>query len=177
MTAGSSPLTRGKRVPRAPRHDGNGLIPAHAGKTCSTRRTSHHAGAHPRSRGENPGGDDGQSIGFGSSPLTRGKPPRPRRRYCHCGLIPAHAGKTRSWFTSGLLLGAHPRSRGENQRPARHEVSRRGSSPLTRGKLGAVIGWPRKVGLIPAHAGKTGMVESVTMDKRAHPRSRGENKV
>ena len=33
VSLGSSPLTRGKRVPRAPRHDGNGLIPAHAGKT------------------------------------------------------------------------------------------------------------------------------------------------
>ena len=71
--AGSSPLTRGKRnqqgCPRARRR----LIPAHAGKTGGFVLLSLHARAHPRSRGENvaTGGDVG--VGYGSSPLTRGK--------------------------------------------------------------------------------------------------------
>ena len=45
---GSSPLTRGKRLPRT-----DGLIPAHAGKTPGTRSAWRCRTAHPRSRGEN----------------------------------------------------------------------------------------------------------------------------
>ena len=50
---GSSPLTRGKRVP--PQRDGEaeGLIPAHAGKTPPREPTANWTPAHPRSRGEN----------------------------------------------------------------------------------------------------------------------------
>ena len=51
--SGSSPLTRGKRGREKAKADAERLIPAHAGKTCSTRRTSPPAAAHPRSRGEN----------------------------------------------------------------------------------------------------------------------------
>ena len=53
LTAGSSPLTRGKR-PAAPiPHANRGLIPAHAGKTSATRSHQSTPRAHPRSRGEN----------------------------------------------------------------------------------------------------------------------------
>ena len=50
---GSSPLTRGKRIPAPIRSSGPRLIPAHAGKTrvCPRRRRT--CRAHPRSRGEN----------------------------------------------------------------------------------------------------------------------------
>ena len=51
---GSSPLTRGKRVGRRRRPVRDGLIPAHAGKTCGRTGARTHARAHPRSRGENP---------------------------------------------------------------------------------------------------------------------------
>ena len=70
---GSSPLTRGKHGCRGRSLVGLRLIPAHAGKTCSTRRTSPRGAAHPRSRGEN---DLIRVTGYlsaGSSPLTRGK--------------------------------------------------------------------------------------------------------
>ena len=50
-----------------------------------------------------------------------------------------------------------------------------GSSPLTRGKLLSCLGVTPRPGLIPAHAGKTPHVRSGLADKRAHPRSRGEN--
>ena len=50
---GSSPLTRGKRMPpRSPRPPGR-LIPAHAGKTILAALDRLEAEAHPRSRGEN----------------------------------------------------------------------------------------------------------------------------
>ena len=71
------------------------------------------------------------------------------------GLIPAHAGKTRSRFCSFDPGRAHPRSRGENEQAAYGIPPMLGSSPLTRGKP---LSTPRVVsslGLIPAHAGKT----------------------
>ena len=50
---GSSPLTRGKRKPRAPLLHRDGLIPTHAGKTVVAFPPSSSCAAHPRSRGEN----------------------------------------------------------------------------------------------------------------------------
>ena len=52
-----------------------------------------------------------------------------------------------------------------------------GSSPLTRGKLDGLHEFDVERGLIPAHAGKTDGWPSVTSDRAAHPRSRGENKL
>ena len=91
---GSSPLTRGKHLPAywVPAHAG--LIPAHAGKTPRTSWQSSARGAHPRSRGENRPPPKPSSGPLGSSPLTRGKPPRERPRHPGRRLIPAHAGKT-----------------------------------------------------------------------------------
>ena len=91
---GSSPLTRGKRLDGTPEPQAYRLIPAHAGKTASDRKTKAPAPAHPRSRGENALGD---RVGFqcgGSSPLTRGKRRDAARHGREHGLIPAHAGKT-----------------------------------------------------------------------------------
>ena len=50
-----------------------------------------------------------------------------------------------------------------------------GSSPLTRGKPPVSDFAPYRVGLIPAHAGKTARPRPPTSQARAHPRSRGEN--
>ena len=132
---GSSPLTRGKR------------------RRAST--SSHARWAHPRSRGENNGGAPFTWAASGSSPLTRGK--RRPLYPAHQGtrLIPAHAGKTSGSRAAHSQPWAHPRSRGENPRAERGQRDRRGSSPLTRGKL-PPSPWPlRRLGLIPAHAGKT----------------------
>ena len=131
--------------------------------------------AHPRSRGENTEADEDSRALWGSSPLTRGKhrvPPRVRRRR---RLIPAHAGKTLTGMVADADAGAHPRSRGENSRPASASPWTAGSSPLTRGKRasgGARRGLRR---LIPTHAGKTTACPAARPAGRAHPHSRGEN--
>ena len=91
----------------------------------------------------------------GSSPLTRGKLPQAQRAQRSDRLIPAHAGKTPRY--SAVIIGppAHPRSRGENALHCWLPPRRTGSSPLTRGKhQGGGLGC-RRLGLIPAHAGKT----------------------
>ena len=71
----------------------------------------------------------------GSSPLTRGKPPRTA--------------------SSHSPTEAHPRSRGENTGGVSVTAYDLGSSPLTRGKHLNGLGKVTVKGLIPAHAGKT----------------------
>ena len=173
--AGSSPLTRGKRPGCARSRMARRLIPAHAGKTKSTRLPASTPPAHPRSRGENHNRPRSQFMHSGSSPLTRGKRVHRRHTPPDRRLIPAHAGKTRHFAGGGACHAAHPRSRGENTCQAGLPQNSRGSSPLTRGKLHARDQGPCHPGLIPAHAGKTPRRPPTRPPPAAHPRSRGEN--
>ena len=91
------------------------------------------------------------------------------------GLIPAHAGKTNTSHGYALPKRAHPRSRGENVFIVRSFRAWLGSSPLTRGKQLIVSKGGKPYGLIPAHAGKTAVMEGDPLIDWAHPRSRGEN--
>ena len=174
---GSSPLTRGKPGRALHRRVQGGLIPAHAGKTLAASSKMGPARAHPRSRGENLYGKLAASLTGGSSPLTRGKHSSAIGLCRARGLIPAHAGKTRSYPRRSHRERAHPRSRGENLMASSFAFACSGSSPLTRGKRGAY--WRDRVpgGLIPAHAGKTNSARSDARGIAAHPRSRGENLV
>ena len=132
--AGSSPLTRGKRTNYINATTKRGLIPAHAGKTKTARKVPDSWGAHPRSRGENTRFVEPSDATLGSSPLTRGKLGRSVPGTVLVGLIPAHAGKTCVFVDVSSVGWAHPRSRGENDRPSIQRAMREGSSPLTRGK-------------------------------------------
>ena len=175
MRPGSSPLTRGKRVPRARFGSQVGLIPAHAGKTGPPGTLTCRPRAHPRSRGENNALLLNLHQDPGSSPLTRGKRGYRDDRGAHPRLIPAHAGKTAGPRREPRIDWAHPRSRGENEDVHGFEASRTGSSPLTRGKRQILRDRIEPHRLIPAHAGKTrdGVLRSMSIG--AHPRSRGEN--
>ncbi len=152
---GSSPLTRGALLVGARIPTVRGLIPAHAGSTCTTVAGAGWWRAHPRSRGEHS-----------------------RRRSAvdaaH-GLIPAHAGSTTACVNVSTRNGAHPRSRGEHQAVVCAGVSSRGSSPLTRGALVRPRHRPTRHRLIPAHAGSTCRRTPSVVARRAHPRSRGEH--
>ena len=153
--SGSSPLTRGKTLHAARDVPNARLIPAHAGKTFSEPLRRSRAWAHPRSRGENRWAIDTLNSKGGSSPLTRGKPEHVPGYGLGGGLIPAHAGKTGGTRSRWFWSWAHPRSRGENNVRRLDDRRSRRSSPLTRGKQGDRSGLQRRVGLIPAHAGKT----------------------
>ena len=172
---GSSPLTRGKPPRWGLHYMPGGLIPAHAGKTTGQAQIAGPMRAHPRSRGENLWRSHASLIIIGSSPLTRGKLTAVIGVLSQFGLIPAHAGKTASQRARADPLGAHPRSRGENEITIDQEKSFDGSSPLTRGKREAETGERVLGGLIPAHAGKTRPDPSTPLAPTAHPRSRGEN--
>ena len=152
-----------------------GLIPAHAGKTARSTFSASGVWAHPRSRGENPFPSTKCAGSLGSSPLTRGKLARDPMVAARPRLIPAHAGKTSKRAARRRGGGAHPRSRGENQLHRHVGDLTLGSSPLTRGKLGAHDRAREPRRLIPAHAGKTLRRVSDVDTTAAHPRSRGEN--
>ena len=172
---GSSPLTRGKPGDRARDARPEGLIPAHAGKTIASTASNGMQRAHPRSRGENPRRPGACRPAVGSSPLTRGKQTRRVDADRFLGLIPAHAGKTLRRARTMFWSWAHPRSRGENTWLHKDTGLPSGSSPLTRGKRGHPPTRRLRVGLIPAHAGKTCELGVHQRHRRAHPRSRGEN--
>ena len=152
---GSSPLTRGKQMVTAYNTRTGGLIPTHAGKTLRGRSLYRCPAAHPHSRGENLRMPSREPSAKGSSPLTRGKHGLAGWRLDAARLIPTHAGKTRSCPRPLFLPRAHPRSHGENISQAAMPASRRGSSPLTRGKHCVEVDRASRDRLIPAHAGKT----------------------
>ena len=114
-----------------------------------------HIPAHPRSRGENSATTAMIAFVGGSSPLTRGKQRKDDKDIPARRLIPAHAGKTEDGSRGFGCLAAHPRSRGENAVALRSGTTRRGSSPLTRGKRPHPAAGIPQGRLIPAHAGKT----------------------
>ena len=153
------------------------LIPAHAGKTGRGDGGGVGEGAHPRSRGENAHSRSRYANDGGSSPLTRGKRRGRLFPLGERGLIPAHAGKTAPRPARARGLPAHPRSRGENIGVQELAGLHLGSSPLTRGKPFRQDARHVKAGLIPAHAGKTTRAVTEPARRRAHPRSRGENRV
>ena len=172
---GSSPLTRGKPRPHARRCRDRGIIPTHAGKTPRRACAAASVWDHPRSRGENFMFMGGPLPVVGSSPLTRGKHQPGRRSGDRSGLIPAHAGKTNVHEERSQRPRAHPPSRGENGTALTAAINPTGSSPLTRGKPASVEHVIPRSRLIPAHAGKTSVINSRSRRALAHPRSRGEN--
>ena len=152
-----------------------GLIPAHAGKTLCPIWGPTRGTAHPRSRGENSTATALGVASTGSSPLTRGKHDPGRTRRPGLRLIPAHAGKTTDFAQVDWHDRAHPRSRGENVAPRAGVVRVEGSSPLTRGQRGVLLGTLVGPGIIPTHAGKTASGAATRRHGWDHPRSRGEN--
>mgnify|MGYP001685424703 CR=1 FL=1 len=74
----------------------NRIIPAHAGFTADGIIFQSRAWDHPRSRGVYSMKLFPRLSRSGSSPLTRGLPPRGWREGGGGGIIPAHAGFTRA---------------------------------------------------------------------------------
>ena len=151
------------------------LIPARAGKTPPLCSSYSRSSAHPRVSGENRLNSTRLRSTPGSSPLTRGKLLPLDLSGLPGGLIPTHAGKTGQVVEVGGTRWAHPHSRGENELAERAQVSKSGSSPLTRGKplLRGLLSIVSR--LIPTHAGKTDASKPRCCTHGAHPHSRGEN--
>ncbi|SUU07579.1 Domain of uncharacterised function (DUF2825) [Actinomyces denticolens] len=135
ITPGSSPHTRGARLQGGGPHEGAGIIPAYAGCTFVLRVPR----IPPR----------------GSSPHTRGAPKRFLLTLWGDRIIPAYAGCTLDLSPARPRRPDHPRIRGVHFRIANFLAPYDGSSPHTRGALGA-RGWlTNDDGIIPAYAGCT----------------------
>ena len=111
---GSSPLTRGALAIEPVNRRHARIIPAYAGSTRTRGAAGWSMGDHPRLRGEHSDCITGPYDIRGSSPLTRGAPAlRCRTRRCR-RIIPAYAGSTRFRDVVPVVLGDHPRLRGEH---------------------------------------------------------------
>ena len=154
-SAGSSPLARGKLATGEGRTQQRVFIPTRAGKMPPS---SSHGG--------------GPAC---SSPLARGKCSTDAAIAVPLRFIPTRAGKILRpglWRSS---MGVHPHSRGENVAVDVDVSSRRGSSPLARGKFAAEFGVGERTGFIPTRAGKIRSSQPRSKPLTVHPHSRGEN--
>ena len=109
----------------------------------------------------------------GSSPLARGLLRRNFSRECLPRIIPARAGFTTGELGGSLQRADHPRSRGVYSTPLSATASPRGSSPLARGLRYAPAHFRSHQGIIPARAGFTCMLSTLSPGTWDHPRSRG----
>ena len=172
---GSSPLARGPRLEVCHSLEAVGLIPARAGTTPPAPTLARTDGAHPRSRGDHLGPSASTPRPRGSSPLARGPPVVSRWSLRCVGLIPARAGTTIFSVFLLVMVGAHPRSRGDHSKALATSSRSPGSSPLARGPRIFHGGYVVRAGLIPARAGTTLAYPRAHPNGRAHPRSRGDH--
>ena len=172
---GSPPRMRGKLFLLRFLLDTHGITPAHAGKTASPKRQPPKQRDHPRACGENSRIKRLFASLKGSPPRMRGKQ---NSRYMHrsnLGITPAHAGKT--YFLSQFLRlnRDHPRACGENTNLETFSGNKKGSPPRMRGKRSQRNYLRSRIGITPAHAGKTDAARPAVKNHRDHPRACGEN--
>ena len=175
LQSGSSPRGRGTLPRGCSRAPSRRFIPARAGNTPGTSRTTSRSSVHPRAGAEHPSSHPAAYSGNGSSPRGRGTPLSGLLDACCDRFIPARAGNTPASCGSSLPLPVHPRAGGEHS-PVRGGLGGlSGSSPRGRGtrvRLGGHFGLVR---FIPARAGNT--VSSLTSpaSPSVHPRAGGEH--
>ena len=105
----------------------------------------------------------------------RGKLTYPRYSVKSSRITPAHAGKTQRAQRANPALKDHPRACGENNIQRRDDTNELGSPPRMRGKLFLVPVCDGRVGITPAHAGKTFGISFPFDVYKDHPRACGEN--
>ena len=152
----------------------SGIIPALAGNTRTSVTGTRLRWDHPRSRGEYPVRGGFGVWWWGSSPLSRGIPSCSTPATPSHGIIPALAGNTVALAIFVVVSKDHPRSRGEYAVGRGRAAEPAGSSPLSRGIPGRVIGQGSRYGIIPALAGNTPRRGTAFLHCTDHPRSRGE---
>ncbi len=130
---GSSPQARGALGGYEPSRGREGLIPAGAGSTSPYLGHLRHSRAHPRRRGEHQLWIARSTDSGGSSPQARGARVVRLAEILTRRLIPAGAGSTVLAHIVRMVLGAHPRRRGEHGSGSGPPEGVVGSSPQARG--------------------------------------------
>ena len=166
---------RGKLVSRSSFSINARITPAHAGKTVSKLTEVKLEEDHPRACGENSDCAFSQQSVSGSPPRMRGKLEGDADRLKRLGITPAHAGKTFLQVVTSVTTQDHPRACGENVFARSQRSPGKGSPPRMRGKLAYPVPAERRLGITPAHAGKTVFDRPLSPISGDHPRACGEN--
>ena len=151
------------------------IIPACAGSTGRCPRSSQPLRDHPRLRGEHVSLSTDPLRSKGSSPLARGARLPSWTWRVASRIIPACAGSTTSRATTSRRCQDHPRLRGEHSTSSLSSARSRGSSPLARGAPCACRCCSTSARIIPACAGSTHTDSPLPIDRKDHPRLRGEH--
>ena len=130
-------------------------------------------GDHPRACGAHCCGVGGSSPRSGSSPRMRGSLFDGSKDIAINGIIPAHAGLTRTSMAVSCCVRDHPRACGAHIINKVNLATFLGSSPRMRGSLASEVLAYSALGIIPAHAGLTLVRHSRTAASRDHPRACG----
>ena len=154
-TAGSSPHTRGAPAPQSASGPRCRIIPAYAGSTSRSPRSSGASPDHPRIRGEHAVHQSNYSYPY--------------------RIIPAYAGSTGASRVGVPRSSDHPRIRGEHWPIVFQTLESSGSSPHTRGAHEHWVPARARRGIIPAYAGSTGHSTPAGCSAPDHPRIRGEH--
>ena len=151
----------------------DGIIPAHAGLTELEIEHQAAIGDHPRACGAHFLHDFFSLTIIGSSPRMRGSPNVPIRVRANIGIIPAHAGLTRTRPSTRQCIRDHPRACGAHARSRAVKPVTSGSSPRMRGSPSRKCSLKQTIGIIPAHAGLTDLLPAVDAVVGDHPRACG----
>ena len=89
-------------------------------------------------------------------------------------ITPAHAGKSKSSYSTPSKNTDHPRTCGEKRSTGAKFLSAVGSPPHMRGKVMPIVAITLDIRITPAHAGKSDAEFSEADHERDHPRTCGE---
>ena len=151
---GSPPRMRGKVLSKNLEWLRTRITPAHAGKSWPSSLAAASAWDHPRACGEKMDATQQITSNAGSPPRMRGK---------------AKEIGERAW-----MKWDHPRACGEKQNAVTCLLAAMGSPPRMRGKVSHPESCSGRLGITPAHAGKSSFSKSLSRSDRDHPRACGE---
>ena len=170
----SPPRMRGKVHPAHHAEQGDGITPAHAGKSLPAVLKCPPTRDHPRVCGEKRRVRSWRALLLGSPPRMRGKVVLSSENPLCRGITPAYAGKSRSSARPHHSHRDHPRACGEKTEYRALVTAHQGSPPRMRGKvfIGQVCIAPK--GITPACAGKSLRPDNNPSTSWDHPRVCGE---
>ena len=151
---GSSPRVRGAGSKVLHNAHIIGIIPACAGSSCAHASTFLFGWDHPRACGEQVNKEREEMTSQGSSPRMRGTAEECLAGVTVDGIIPAHAGNSRTSSCASPRCWDHPRACGEQHTHVRKHSSGNG--------------------IIPARAGSSSRCAWHSSCCRDHPRACGE---
>ena len=126
---------RGKAILILKAYGGDGITPAHAGKSMIRFQCSPCRRDHPRTCGEKNSVFFSKYLAMGSPPHMRGKESAVEFNGGDVGITPAHAGKSHPADCRCCVPGDHPRTCGEKVMNLMYSEVSMGSPPHMRGKV------------------------------------------